>query len=386
MTFTKRQIARILDVSGKPLIAPGRMDHHTPARVAESFIRRHLFRWEDQAVIDQLGVYDRFYRQLRDVATQAAETRDVSKLGADGAGVLWLRDVMQWVRANVTALGDEVALRAYDAAMTAYIASYYGRMWLLSEMTAPDVAINTQPPDIERAGQRVLYPVLQEAGPFDPHQQLIYDLLGQEWRDSYGAQTNGIVFAVQRSLNGSLAMGESVPQAMRGVADVLGVNIDRRRGTAGSVARASYRANFNKVQTITRSYVIEASNAGAIDLYRNNADVLAGMEWLAANDGRVCPDCLALDGQTWAIDDLSAPRPVLDSHPNCRCSLIPVVVPDLSLALGSVDTGPRQSFTDFLGGLGVLDLLLNFLRDKRLGSDRVGDVWDYGDEEARQTI
>ena len=45
--------------------------------------------------------------------------------------------------------------------------------------------------------------------------------------------------------------------------------------------------------------------------------------WITERDSRVCPICSPLDGQTFDIDE-SPPQPVDDTHPGCRCRLLPV--------------------------------------------------------------
>jgi hypothetical protein len=48
----------------------------------------------------------------------------------------------------------------------------------------------------------------------------------------------------------------------------------------------------------------------------------AMMTWETEGDALVCPECDALDGQEWQVDDPDIPTPVLDTHPNCRCRLV----------------------------------------------------------------
>ena len=67
-------------------------------------------------------------------------------------------------------------------------------------------------------------------------------------------------------------------------------------------------------EMVARTEVSRAHNAGAIDLYR-----AAGgekMEFIAAEDERMCDECGDLDGQTFALDDEEGTPPI---HPECRC-------------------------------------------------------------------
>jgi len=147
---------------------------------------------------------------------------------------------------------------------------------------------------------------------------------------------------------------------MRLVASNMGVDIDRRD--------SGNRANFNRVQVITRTVFNAVQNDGALAAYEANRDVLQGTEWLTARDERVCKICQALDGQQWAFDDPQRQQPPYDSHPNCRCAIIPWIRDDWQ----AVNTGnPKNTFRDFLLGVGVGYLLEDFLRGRRLDSARV---------------
>lgn len=326
MTYTKRQIARILNVDGKPLLPANTFGGKQPPLVAETFIQRRLYDWEDRAVGVQYQVFRALYKRLNQHAASLATHYGVGKLEPTGAGVRWQRALVAAVSQDTPRMYDALAEQAFRSAMLAYHVGYYGRAWVVNEASAPEAPISVPTPDPERAAEQVTIPTLKEGGPREQQQwQMVYDLLGKQWQAEYGNQQTAVVSGIMRSLNASLAQGHSIPQAMRGVASVLGVTTDRRlTAYQGRVARmgtpgpraGSYRANFNKVQTLTRSYIVEASNAGALELYRNNADVLQGVEWSASRVG-ACPECRALDGQQWAIDDMMIPRPVVDTHPNC---------------------------------------------------------------------
>lgn len=57
------------------------------------------------------------------------------------------------------------------------------------------------------------------------------------------------------------------------------------------------------------------------------ADPSAGAFWQTAGDNRVCPQCRALAGRSWPLSAFAtgdAPIPVRDTHPRCRCWLVPI--------------------------------------------------------------
>lgn len=103
-------------------------------------------------------------------------------------------------------------------------------------------------------------------------------------------------------------------------------------------------AVFSKTQarTITRTEVIRASNFGALDAWKRSKEVVA-KQWLTAMDDRVDPLCEYMNGkimptsknffdkgESLAVGDHSATFDygsvkVPPLHPNCRCTLLPVL-------------------------------------------------------------
>ncbi len=89
--------------------------------------------------------------------------------------------------------------------------------------------------------------------------------------------------------------------------------------------------DFRKMQSerIARTEVIRASNAGALDAYRQS-NVVSKAQWYTAQDDRVDPECESLDGKIVSVgrsffdaDYGSGAQPPL--HPSCRCTLLPVL-------------------------------------------------------------
>lgn len=128
--------------------------------------------------------------------------------------------------------------------------------------------------------------------------------------------------STQRIVSQSRPLGAAAEVAMRreirrGVA--VGEN---PRQTARRMVRALEDATdlqLSRAMTIARTEQIDASRTAGQATEEANADVLAGWEWQAHSDERLCPACLSMHGTRY---DTDTPGPL--GHPNCRCSRIPV--------------------------------------------------------------
>lgn len=82
---------------------------------------------------------------------------------------------------------------------------------------------------------------------------------------------------------------------------------------------------LHRGRLIARTETIRAANEAALNRYQDLQGRIAGVtavvEFSTAGDDRVCPECAALDG---AIYDLEDARGVIPVHPNCRCLWLPV--------------------------------------------------------------
>jgi HK97 family phage portal protein len=100
----------------------------------------------------------------------------------------------------------------------------------------------------------------------------------------------------------------------------------------------------NQAERITRTEVLRASNEGTIDAWKES-EVVVGKQWLTAEDDRVDGDCEEMNGKIVDLEtsynstikdtfDEDTAEKLLDYgaveepplHPNCRCTLLPVLV------------------------------------------------------------
>ena len=79
-----------------------------------------------------------------------------------------------------------------------------------------------------------------------------------------------------------------------------------------------------KAVRIARTETISASNQGALQAY-DQSGVVEEKEWLAEADA--CDICLdiAMQGAVKLHDSFSGGFDVPPAHPNCRCTILPVI-------------------------------------------------------------
>jgi SPP1 gp7 family putative phage head morphogenesis protein len=97
------------------------------------------------------------------------------------------------------------------------------------------------------------------------------------------------------------------------------------RAIAGSMRTAVSSLGMARSLTMARTEIINAHADATLDRYGDVGvrDVVGQAEFLTAQDDRVCPDCIQLEGQTYNIDEA---RGIIPVHPNCRCVWLPVIL------------------------------------------------------------
>lgn len=76
---------------------------------------------------------------------------------------------------------------------------------------------------------------------------------------------------------------------------------------------------------IARTETITASNQGNLQGYKQSG-VVEKKEWYCAIDERTCDECLALHQEVVGLDeDFSGGVSAPSLHPNCRCTILPVI-------------------------------------------------------------
>lgn len=97
-----------------------------------------------------------------------------------------------------------------------------------------------------------------------------------------------------------------------------------------------------RARLIARTETISAHAKATLNAYKEAGaeGVTVQAEFTTAGDDDVCPECDALEGTIYSIDDADGLIPV---HPNCRCAFLPVVDNPEDLSLGD---GPQDDVGD----------------------------------------
>lgn len=122
---------------------------------------------------------------------------------------------------------------------------------------------------------------------------------------------------------------------LRGITEAMDAQISRElakgliegrgpQSIARGIAERVDKIGITRARVLARTEVIAAHAGGTLNTYREAGleGVTVAAEFQTARDFSVCPQCAALQGQTFTIDEADGVIPV---HPNCRCAWLPVV-------------------------------------------------------------
>lgn len=356
MPFSAKQIEHILGDGDVPIVQPADVPHRA-LRITESYIRRKLYAYEDRLALELYGHYKQTYKRLNMAAGVLASEARLDKLRLNSAGIRW-RDALAVYAAQEVAKLERASLKtALHYSVGGWWGGYLGHAWQIAQSTTAKPYI----PLPGSATARTLN-VVREAYAVD--ETLLDSLIAKEWKLTFAPNFARLRADISASLNTSLTSGVDYRVAIGRIRDLFGLY------SAGK-AKGSYA----QIEALVRTAYMDAANRGAVDLYRANPNIVSGMRFLAANDGRVCALCRGYNGRIWAVGDVTAVIPPRDTHPRCRCTVVPEVDPALWI---EPTYTPKQTLSEWLTGLGLAWLLDDFLRrPTKLDSSQVGDERDY---------
>jgi SPP1 gp7 family putative phage head morphogenesis protein len=144
---------------------------------------------------------------------------------------------------------------------------------------------------------------------------------------------NGLSRATQRgvmaAVNNGIVQGETTDQIMRRI----------RGSRALSYTDGVFETTRRQAETVTRTTINHVSNQSRLEFFKENADILSGMKWIATLDSRTSVTCASLDGKVFPLD--KGPRP--PAHPNCRSTMTAVLKDADELGLKDIPAAKRAS-------------------------------------------
>lgn len=258
------------------------LDHTIDLHRVEAGLRRKI-----QQMLDQLA---------RDLAAE------IMASGIDTPRAAWqearLKDLMKAAERDISAVYGKI-----DAATSEKLAE-------LAQITADGAiqAVN------DALGVELLQPVR-----WSPEylvrladRTLIEGAPSAEW---WGRQAAGFRDDFLDQMRQGLLRGESITDLRDRIVPKRDLRLRENAGEASAIRKARRGA-----EALVRTSAISVANQAHMDAYQANADILAGVTWLATLDMRSCPRCAALDGKEWTMTE-AHPSPAL--HWNCRCMLLP---------------------------------------------------------------
>ena len=174
-----------------------------------------------------------------------------------------------------------------------------------------------------KEGRRRALAELKKSGDLDPDKLTEFDLDTDMFGTSFLAPVHvddlKLLYARDYSAlkNISNQMSAQMSQVLAmGMSEGLSVH-QIAKGLKEKVGMTRRRA-----ETIARTEIVRAHHQGLWRQYKAAGlkGVVFQVEWLAARDDRMCPECSVLDGRLFKLDDVKESIPL---HPNCRCVMIP---------------------------------------------------------------
>ncbi len=114
----------------------------------------------------------------------------------------------------------------------------------------------------------------------------------------------------------------------------------RVRGT-GVFAGKGFKTALRQSETLARTAVSHVANSTREAVYKENDDIIKGVEYVATLDSKTTEICMSLDGKVFDIGE--GPRPPM--HFNCRSTTIPITksFEEMGIPLKDVDRVDRRA-------------------------------------------
>jgi len=148
---------------------------------------------------------------------------------------------------------------------------------------------------------------------------------GLLWRDRMIQRYKSLLIPMDNIISRGIMQGWSVPQMVKEFKTLVG----------NEWKKGSW-------EQIIRTEVVRIGNAVNLATYKQNSDIIKGVQWLATLDFKTCFVCASLDGKFWELGTFDLYIP---AHPRCRCILTPVTKSwrELGFDVDELPPGTRAS-------------------------------------------
>ena len=144
-------------------------------------------------------------------------------------------------------------------------------------------------------------------------------------------------------------LAELGPQAATATKEAIrtGIATGKSPISIANAVRTQAGMPLTRALTISRTEVLRAHREATRLSYAANSNVVKGYRRMSSKDSSTCMACIALDDTFYQTNE------PLDSHPNCRCAIVPDVLTYKDLGLDIPDEPPLQTGQEWFAGQGA---------------------------------
>ena len=138
-------------------------------------------------------------------------------------------------------------------------------------------------------------------------------------------------------------LSELGPQASSNIKATIRTGIAIGEGPIATAAKIRRVAgmDLSRALTISRTETLRAHREATRLNYAANSNIVKGYRRSATKDTGTCMACIALDNTLYELEE------PLDSHPNCRCVMLPETLDYKDLGLNVPDAAPMPTGQDW---------------------------------------
>jgi SPP1 gp7 family putative phage head morphogenesis protein len=196
------------------------------------------------------------------------------------------------------------------------------------QVTATAKAIGAIDLDVSMPSSAVMKSMLSD--------QMLY---GAPLKDWWAKQAGDVAFKFSAQVRQGMLQAENLQQIITRITGSVKHNIP-------GIMETSRR----NASTLVHDAIMQTANDAKMLLYKENEDILNGVEWLATFDMNTCESCAGLHGAAWDLDgnNINGTTQSYEQaplHPNCRCLMVPITksYKELGLDVPESNAGTRAS-------------------------------------------